>query len=229
MYTFDLEEFETTNDLKRLHANGKYKLAHKWNCSPAQSVTAFSCLNSVESPIIIAATSDRYFIDINTRYYTDCYYLSISRCLNVLDALTGRISRNISGAHERNISCIALPQASVHVPLPQSAYNVFATSAPDNVIMMWDVRSPSCVGRYTDHVNRREKIQCSLSPCMRYIATGSEDRTARIFDIVSGREMCKLSGMHRDVVSSAAFHPIHPQLVTSSYDGTLRSFTCDEE
>lgn len=57
-----MEEFEATNDLKRLHATGKYKLAHEWHCSSAQSVTAFSCLNSVESQIILAATSDRSVI-----------------------------------------------------------------------------------------------------------------------------------------------------------------------
>lgn len=63
---------------------------------------------------------------------------------------------------------------------------------------------------------------------MRYVATGSEDRTARVFDIVSGRELYRLGGVHRDVVSSVAFHPIHPQLVTASYDGSLKFFTCDD-
>jgi WD40 repeat protein len=209
MYSFDLDEFEATNDLKRLHATGKYKLAYEWQCEGAQSVTAFACLNSVESQIILAATSDRN--------------------LNVLDAVTGRISRTISGVHDRNVSCIALPQPSVHVPLPQHAYNTFATSAPDNLIMLWDVRSPSCVSRYSDHVNRRERVQCAFSPCMRYLATGSEDRTVRVFDITGGRELCRITGAHRDVVSSVAFHPIHPQLVSCSYDGTVKSFTCEEQ
>lgn len=30
---------------------------------------------------------------------------------------------------------------------------------------------------------------------------------------------------HEDVVSCAAFHPLHPQLATAGYDGAVRFFT----
>ena len=146
----------------------------------------------------------------------------------VLDTITGTISRNIESGHDRSIHCIALPQPSVHMPLPQSAYNVFATAATDNVINLWDLRSPRSISRFTSHVNRREKCQCSFSPCLTYLAMGSEDRCARIFDIRTGREVVKLSGVHRDVVSGVSYHPIHPQLVTASYDGSVKCFVGDD-
>jgi WD40 repeat protein len=38
--------------------------------------------------------------------------------------------------------------------------------------------------------------------------------------------VAKLTGYHRDVVTGVAFHPIHPQLITGSYDGTIKCFTC---
>jgi WD40 repeat protein len=61
---------------------------------------------------------------------------------------------------------------------------------------------------------------------MRYLATGSEDRTARIIDLIGGKELSKLSGQHKDVVSCVAWNPIFPQLVTSSFDGTFK-FYCN--
>jgi WD40 repeat protein len=61
MYSYDLEDLEQQdNDLKRLQATGKYKLVHEWAYDTAQSLTATSCLNSVESPTIITSSSDRY-------------------------------------------------------------------------------------------------------------------------------------------------------------------------
>lgn len=55
---------------------------------------------------------------------------------------------------------------------------------------------------------------------------GSEDKTARIYDIRTGKELAKLGGggLHRDVVSSVAFNPLFPQLATASYDGTVKFF-----
>jgi WD40 repeat protein len=150
------------------------------------------------------------------------------RKLLVLDAVTGGISRNIDSGHDRNIHCIALPQPSVHVPISQLAYNIFATAATDNVISLWDLRTPRSTSRLTSHINRREKCQCSFSPCLRYLTTASEDRSARIFDIRLGKEVVKLGGQHRDVVSSVAYHPIHPQLVTASYDGSVKCYVGDE-
>jgi hypothetical protein len=65
MYTYNLNDFEAKNDLKRLQATGKYKLVHEWSPrggggeTPRQSFTTSSCINSVESPLILAATFDR--------------------------------------------------------------------------------------------------------------------------------------------------------------------------
>ena len=58
---------------------------------------------------------------------------------------------------------------------------------------------------------------------MKYIATGSEDRTTRIIDVRGGKEISRLQG-HRDVVSGVAFNPLFPQLATCSFDGTIRFY-----
>lgn len=69
MYTYDLEDLEQENDLKRLQAVGKYKLIHEWCYNTAQNLTTTSCLNTVESPTIISASSDRYFIFLTLDNY----------------------------------------------------------------------------------------------------------------------------------------------------------------
>jgi WD40 repeat protein len=74
-------------------------------------------------------------------------------------------------------------------------------------------------------VNRRERVGVALSPCLRFLATGSEDKSARIVDLVSGSELVKLTGF-RDVVSSVAFNPLHPQLAAASFEGGIK-FYCD--
>jgi hypothetical protein len=60
MYSYDLDDLEHENDLKRLQATGKYKLVHEWSYDAAQSLTTTNCLNSVESPTIITSSTDRW-------------------------------------------------------------------------------------------------------------------------------------------------------------------------
>lgn len=144
--------------------------------------------------------------------------------MNIFDAAVGSVIRQVESVHDKNIHCIALPRPSMHVSVDGSdAYNTFLTSATDNVIALWDIRAPTCVARYSSHVNKREAVGCCLSPCLRYIATGSEDRSARILDLRTGVELAKLNG-HRDVVSSVAFNPLFAQLATASYDGQIKFF-----
>jgi WD40 repeat protein len=147
------------------------------------------------------------------------------RMLHVLDVNEGKVLRSFVHGHDKNLSYIALSTPSPHVPLPRDSHNVFLTTAPDNAVLMWDLRQATTVLRYTNHVNRREAIQVAFSPCMRFFATGSEDKTCRIFDITAGKDVQRLTG-HRDVVSAVAFNPLFAQLATGSYDGTVK-FYCD--
>ena len=50
-----------------------------------------------------------------------------------------------------------------------------------------------------------------------YIVTASEDKTARVWDAESGREVRALKG-HTGIVTSASFSPDEACVVTSSYD-----------
>ena len=65
---------------------------------------------------------------------------------------------------------------------------------------------------------------CDFSPCLRYLGTGSEDKSAYLFDLRRGDVVARLGGGHTDVVSDVAFNPAHAQWVTACYDNKLRFF-----
>ena len=73
--------------------------------------------------------------------------------------------------------------------------------------------------QFTGH--GRSVTSVAFHPQGHQVLTGSADRTARLWDVASGRELCKLTG-HGDWVTSVAFHPQGHQVLTGSDDGTAR-------
>ena len=61
----------------------------------------------------------------------------------------------------------------------------------------------------------------AFSPDGKLVVTASDDGTARIWDVASGRSLHTLSG-HTDYVDSVAFSPDGKLVVTASDDGTAR-------
>ena len=211
---FFLDRFLVFADRNRVamhnYHDGRSKVAHSWPYDDAQNVTALACLNTMLSPLILAAASNR--------------------SLRVLDAASGKIVRHIDDAHSKPVHTISLgtPSAATH-SIPKDRFDLFATAAADNLVKLWDLRTKntSCVGALSAHLNRREPLGLAFSPCMRYLACGSEDKQAYIYDLRTASPVARLRGHHSDVVSCVAFNPLHPQLITASYDGRLRFYTTD--
>lgn len=64
----------------------------------------------------------------------------------------------------------------------------------------------------------------AFSPCMRFLASGSEDQCAYVFDLASGQLAAKTPRMG-DAVASVAFNPLHPQLAVGCMDGRVHYFS----
>ncbi|KAJ1447310.1 WD40-repeat-containing domain protein [Pelagophyceae sp. CCMP2097] len=183
---------------------GSSRLVHEWQLE-ANGVHALGCVNSELSPLVIAAASNR--------------------SIYVLDAGTATTLRTIRDAHGKPAHSLALPvPSSATANVPQHAYDVFASASTDGSIALWDLRQDKCAARFTAHTNRREPVGISFSPCMRYLASGSEDKSAYIFDLRTAAPVARLRG-HNDACSSVAFNPLFPQLATASYDGKIRFYT----
>lgn len=194
------------NDIDVLENRSRKRKAAQWVFDDMQSVTSIACVNgSILSPVVVIAGSDR--------------------SLRIVDAGVGKTTRVITDAHARRaVHSLALPRASCYTSHPSNFYDLLASAAANSTVHLWDVRADNCVMRFGEHVNRVHALGVAFSPCMRYVATGSEDRAAYLYDMRTGRCITKLTG-HTDVVTSVAFNPLHPQLATASYDGSVRFYS----
>uniref|UniRef100_A0A3Q3MWM0 Uncharacterized protein n=1 Tax=Mastacembelus armatus TaxID=205130 RepID=A0A3Q3MWM0_9TELE len=90
------------------------------------------------------------------------------------------------------------------------SYNLFLTSAVTDGVKIWDLRTLGCVRRYESHLNRCHPCSSAISPCGRFIASGSEDSCAYVYDIRSSSYLHKLQ-KHSDTVLSVTFNPATPE------------------
>lgn len=70
------------------------------------------------------------------------------------------------------------------------------------------------------HTERFSAI--AFSPDGKWLASGSEDSTVRIWDAGNGKEITTLKGHGKNAVVSVAFSPDARSLVSAGYDGTLK-------
>lgn len=130
---------------------------------------------------------------------------------------------SIPDAHERPVHVLRLFEGSASADTPLSGHEIFLSAAVDGSVKLWDLRAATCVRRFGAHTNRLHAVGASISPCLRFVCCGSEDKHAYLFNVGSGGVIDRLSG-HTDTVTDVAFSPLHPQLVTSSLDGHLRFY-----
>ncbi|PFX32770.1 WD repeat-containing protein 27 [Stylophora pistillata] len=191
------------DDVKRYQTNNKYKLVKIFQQERAQQITCFSAINGFHSYIVLCCGSNK--------------------SIQVFDMNAARTVRVVMDAHTRPVHTICQNEGSMFVSHPPNAYDLFLTAAVTDGIKLWDLRTNRCVRRYDGHVNRSQPIGVAISPCARFIATGSEDRSAYLYDI-RGNTFCHRLTGHTDVVSEVAFHPAQPQVLRP---GALFSKICD--
>jgi hypothetical protein len=84
-----------------------------------------------------------------------------------------------------------------------------------HAVTIWDVDSGGTLGTLVGHTAPITAL--AYSPDGRYLATASEDRTAKIWDAETNRELFTLTG-HTEPVRAVAFAPDSQHLVTASED-----------
>lgn len=129
----------------------------------------------------------------------------------------------IPEAHSRPVHSLRLHEGSAHSNTPAGGHDLLLTSAIDNVVKLWDLRSSKCVRRFEAHANRVHSIGASLSPCLRFVCSGSEDKFAYLYDARSGSLIDKLR--HAETVTDSTFSPLFPQLAAASLSGHVRFYT----
>jgi tetratricopeptide (TPR) repeat protein len=94
----------------------------------------------------------------------------------------------------------------------------FATFDAWSSIMVWDTRTAK--PRFPPLQHGHMTAYIAFSEDSRYLATGSSDHTARVFDLLSGQELAKLH--HPHWVFNVAFSADGRLLLTSGRDGSAR-------
>jgi WD40 repeat protein len=100
------------------------------------------------------------------------------------------------------------------------------TGAADNTIKLWDLRVGKPVREFSGgHQNRSLNIGFAVSNCFKYLVTGSEDRAAYVYDIISGQVIGKTKGKdHNDSVIDVAINPVAYEWSSACIDGHVRTF-----
>jgi WD40 repeat protein len=109
------------------------------------------------------------------------------------------------------------PRPSQTFANPTQTVGAF-TAAPPLATSPPDAQRPDRILR-SGHSGEISAI--SFSPDGRWLATGSEDKSIRIWDLSTGRTLRILTG-HTDLIWSLAFSPDAKRLASASQDGTLR-------
>ena len=200
MYKYAVDHLtDEKNDLRRLQNHSKCKLVRAWT-EDSQTINSIALQNNFFSHVVITAGTNR--------------------SIHVYDINEGKLIQEIEQAHGRSVHSVILPTLSDYTSLPTNIYDVFASSATDGKAKLWDLRaSCQCVRTFQEHVNRIHKTGIAFSPCMRYIACGSEDKCTYVYDIRNGQVLDKLRGGHNDSVTCCMFNPRYPQMVSGGIDG----------
>jgi len=156
---------DACDDLERLRKKNHFREVACFQ-SRAERISAMTCVNGFLSHILLAACSNR--------------------SVEVWDAATNQLIHAIPEAHERVAHALVINEASSFVSHPSESYDLFLSCATDGVVALWDLRSCGRVCRFQGHSCRVHPVGVELSPCLRFVAVGSEDRCAYLFDVRMG-------------------------------------------
>jgi len=85
---------------------------------------------------------------------------------------------------------------------------------------------------YRGHKVLQTLIRCRFSPRFstgqKYIYSGSFDGSVYVYDLLSGSLLKKLSG-HSSTVRDVHWHPVKPQIVSTSWDGRVLTWDCETD
>lgn len=221
--------------------------ARAFSSSPSYSPSSSSSSSSasyvtLQCSFSAVATANLHISDFILLAGNGLSASATSRFVDILDMNKAVVARRLLSPHSKAIHRLVLYDYShstftdsfkpsfLSSDTPFSPTNVFLSAATDSTILLWDLRVKDPVGHMNAHVARTFGVGACFSPCMRYVATGSEDKCAYMYDLRVGKhggsvvKKIRTVGANADVVSDVCFHPTKNRVYLASLNGSISAY-----
>lgn len=98
----------------------------------------------------------------------------------------------------------------------------------DGIVVLTDLFTGKILQEYSGHINRSFKTESLFENDNCHVIGGSEDGKVVHWNLINGEIVRETTKMHSKGISSIAYHPKDPFFVTSSYDGTIKSWKIEK-
>ena len=110
--------------------------------------------------------------------------------------------------------------------------SIFASGSEDCTIKVWTIKKTKKEGvvaniRFTSLAHQKIINCVTISPNDKFLATGSLDKTAKLWDIANGKQIVTFNG-HRRGIWCVQFSPTDQVLATSSGDSTVKLWSLSD-
>eukprot|EP00818_Percolomonas_sp_WS_P007508 CAMPEP_0117439284 /NCGR_PEP_ID=MMETSP0759-20121206/2487_1 /TAXON_ID=63605 /ORGANISM="Percolomonas cosmopolitus, Strain WS" /LENGTH=671 /DNA_ID=CAMNT_0005230997 /DNA_START=284 /DNA_END=2296 /DNA_ORIENTATION=+ len=139
--------------------------------------------------------------------------------LKYFDLKQERVLRTFSPGHRAMITCVAF-QPVFYSAGRESMGHIFASGSLDTNLKIWDLRVKQATHTLKGHYKGVKC--CKFTPDSKWIVSGAESGTVKIFDIVAGKELYSLDSAHTHAVNDIDFHPEEFLMATGSSDKTVK-------
>ena len=99
--------------------------------------------------------------------------------------------------------------------------NCILVGCLDSTARLFEKDSGELLGSYSGHVCDTSKTECKLTNTDAHVVAGSEDGRLVFYDLVDEKEVHSLKA-HRGCLTSIAYHPDDPAIVTAGVDSVAR-------
>lgn len=125
---------------------------------------------------------------------------------------------NLLKGHSTSVNCFGV--------YPEEP-NKLASGSYDTMIKLWDVREKSNTATIKGHSKQINSI--SISPDGNMLLSGSEDCTARLWELRYPDKPIYVASEHNGPLVKVKFNPEDCMFATCSMDKTAKYFRCEEK
>jgi WD40 repeat protein/serine/threonine protein kinase len=135
------------------------------------------------------------------------------------DAVTGKLRDTLSGNSDPGSQNA---QSVVRVAYSPDGRTIASCTSRGPVVRLWSVADgkPSELFRGTNEFSNEASV--SFSPDGKYLATGAQDNSVAIFDVISGKQTQVFKNGHTKEVTTVCYSPDGKRLASGSNDNSIR-------